>query len=65
MISVFLVLFMYYLCEKYYKPITGQCYYSVVLAAGSAVKNPSANAGGVCLIPGWGRSPGKGNGNPL
>ena len=29
------------------------------------VKNPSANAGGVCSIPGWERSPGKGNGNPL
>ena len=36
-----------------------------------AVKNPLAmqetacNAGGVGLIPGWGRSPGEGNGNPL
>ena len=32
------------------------------------VKNPSANAGDardVGLIPGWGRSPGGGNGNPL
>ena len=28
-------------------------------------KNPSANAGGVGLIPGSGRSPGEGNGNPL
>ena len=32
---------------------------------GSAVKNPSANAGDVGLIPGSGRSPGEGNGNPL
>ena len=34
----------------------------------SAVKNPSANAGAIRdmgLIPGWGRSPGGGNGNPL
>ena len=32
------------------------------------VKNSSANAGDardVGLIPGWGRSPGGGNGNPL
>jgi len=29
------------------------------------VKNPLANAGDVVLIPGSGRSPGGGNGNPL
>ena len=29
------------------------------------VKNPPANAGEVGLIPGWGRSPGEGNGTPL
>jgi len=32
------------------------------------VKNPPANAGDIGnsgLIPGWGRSPGGGNGNPL
>ena len=29
------------------------------------VKNPSANAGDTGLIPGSGRSPGRGNGNPL
>ena len=29
------------------------------------VKNPPANAGDTCLIPGLGRSPGGGNGNPL
>ena len=32
---------------------------------GSGVKNPPANAGDVGLIPGLGRSPGEGNGNPL
>ena len=32
---------------------------------GSAVKNAPANAGDVSLIPGSGRSPGKGNSNPL
>ena len=32
---------------------------------GSAVKNPPASAGGTGSIPGLGRSPGEGNGNPL
>ena len=32
---------------------------------GSVVENPSANAGVVDLIPGMGRFPGEGNGNPL
>ena len=32
---------------------------------GSVVKNLPANAGDTDLIPGLGRSPGKGNGNPL
>ena len=31
----------------------------------SVVKNPSANAGDMGLIPGSERSSGKGNGNPL
>ena len=31
----------------------------------SVVKNPPANAGDAGLIPGLGRSPGKGNGSPL
>ena len=29
------------------------------------VKNPPANAGDLGSIPGWGRSPGGGHGNPL
>ena len=32
---------------------------------GLAIKNPPANAGDMGLIPGSGRSPGEGNGNPL
>ena len=32
---------------------------------GSVIKNPPANAGDVCSIPGSGRSPEEGNGNPL
>ena len=32
---------------------------------GSAVKNPSVNLEEAGLIPGWGKSPGEGEGNPL
>ena len=32
---------------------------------GSVVKNPPANAGDAGSIPGFGRPPGEGNGNPL
>jgi len=35
------------------------------LPDGSVVKNPPANAGDSSSIPGSGRSPGEGNGNPL
>ena len=35
------------------------------LPGGSVVKNLPANAGDVGSIPGSGRSPGEGNGNPL
>ena len=34
-------------------------------SGGSVVKNPPTNAGDVGSIPGWGRSPGGGHGNPL
>ena len=34
-------------------------------AGGSVVKNPSVNAGDRSFIPGWGRFPGEGKGNPL
>ena len=32
---------------------------------GSVIKNPPANAGDTDLIPGFGRPPGEGNGNPF
>ena len=35
------------------------------LPSGSVVKNLPANAGDAGSIPGWGRSPGEENGNPL
>ena len=38
---------------------------TVGLPSCSVVKNPPANAGEVGSIPGSGRSPGEGNGNPL
>ena len=43
-------------------------FYIKCLSGGLEVKNPPArvgDAGNVGLIPGWGRSPGGGNGNPL
>ena len=39
--------------------------HSFGLLGSPVVKNPPANAGHVGLIPGLGRSPGEGNGNPL
>ena len=86
---------MYYLCEKYYKPVTVQYYiadYVIWLPrltlsdlwtrsqnrthsfvgdlvyffpGGSEVKASAHNAGALGSIPGSGRSPGEGNGNPL
>ena len=38
---------------------------ALVFPGGSVVKNPPANAGYKGSIPGSGRSPGEGNGNPL
>ena len=32
---------------------------------GSAVKNPPANVGDVGSVPGLGKTPGEGNGNPV
>ena len=39
--------------------------YLYAFPGGAVVKNPPANAGDVGLIPGLGKSPGGGNGNPL
>ena len=48
---------------------TQQIYFSHfnhnTLLGGSVVKNPLANAGDSSSIPGSGRSPGEGNGNPI
>ena len=35
------------------------------LPGGPVVKNPPANAGDAGSIPGFGKSPGEGNGNPF
>ena len=48
--------------------VSGNLLYSSGFPGGSVVKNPPANAGSARdagLIPGLGRSPGKGNSNPL
>ena len=48
---------------------TSRIYRDIYIRGGASLvlvaKNPSANAGGVGSIPGSGRSPGEGNGNPL
>ena len=41
------------------------CINIVAFPGGSVSGNPPANAGDTGLIPGSGRSPGKGNGDPL
>ena len=43
----------------------GDSHYGLGFPGGSVIKNPPANAGDVGSIPGLGRSPGEGNGNPL
>ena len=40
-------------------------YLHICFPGGSEVKAYACNAGDPGLIPGWGRSPGEGNGNPL
>ena len=46
-----------------YSKLFHTCYQG--FPGGAVVKNPPANAGDVRSIPGWGRSPGEGNGNPI
>ena len=51
-----------------YVQFNSVCPYVRGFPGGSVVKNPFANAGdagGTSLIPGLGRSPGEGTGNPL
>ena len=55
--------FMYYLHEKYHKPIIEQYYMG--FPAGSVGKESVCNVGDLGLIPGLGRSPGEGNGYSL
>ena len=45
--------------------VGGSPTFYVTVSGGSVTKNPSANGGDAGLIPGSGRSPGAGNGNPL
>jgi len=43
----------------------GEGYAYVTSLVAQSVKNLLANAGDLGSIPGWGRSPGEGNGHPL
>ena len=45
--------------------LKSKCVLALGFPGGSVVKNPPASAGDLGLIPGSGRSPGEGNGNPL
>ena len=59
---------MYYLCGKYYKPITVQYCIARSFPDGAVLKNLPANEGDtrdMHLILGSRRYPGIGNGNPL
>ena len=54
------------LSNFYFQQLIEPKYFSSMGFPGdSVVKNPPANAGDLDSIPGLGRSPGKGNGNPL
>ena len=46
-------------------PSQGPQKQTIVFPAGSAGKESTCKAGDTCLIPGSGRSPGGGNGNPF
>ena len=49
----------------YYKSEYKVLIFVIVFPGGSVLKNLPANAGDAGSIPGMGRSPGEGNGNPL
>ena len=51
--------------QKSQLPVSPALQASESFPGGSMVKNPPANAGDTGSIPGSGRSPGEGNGNPL
>ena len=51
--------------RKREKEILGKKWLPWGFSGGSVVKNPPANVGDMGLIPGGGRLPGEGNGNPL
>ena len=55
----------YFLLSPVLRHVFPQLYSVGVSLVAWMVKNLPANAGDPSLIPGWGRSPGGGNGNPL
>ena len=58
------------LSKDIFSKLTSSCFlfnflFYISFPAGSASKESACNAGDLGLIPGLGRSPGEGNGNPL
>ena len=69
-VFIFVFSFMYYLYKRYYKPIIvhfyiANCVTLLGFPYSSVGKESACNAGDPGSIPGLGRSPGEGNGNPL
>ena len=55
----------YFLREIYTCALTYKNLHIIIIPGGSEVKVSACNAGDLGSIPGLGRSPGEGNGNPL
>ena len=51
--------------ENLLRTIKDYIFFWLGFPGGSEYKASACNAGDLGLIPGWGRSPGEGNGNPL
>ena len=49
----------------YVTPVENNLVTSIKITLSSVIKESACNAGDLGLIPGSGRSPGEGNGNPL
>ena len=52
-------------CSCLENPMDGGAWWAVVYGVAQSDKESACNAGNLGSIPGLGRSPGKGNGNPL
>ena len=64
-ISGFVLISFNFFCPNFHIVLLKEYYDKEGLPGGSEVKVSAWNAGDLGLIPGLGRSPGEGNGNPL